>query len=148
MAAPKPDAMTTASPEESISSGVVSSSSAYLLRRQIFRPCALGLIGLAISVFLCGFSCKLSLYHPHPAPSSQSQTVKLWFEPRHGSFDSAPRTTAKADLVRDSYAAPAAIRGIERADNAVVGDSGNFLRKTALFVLPIPARSPPIHLFR
>jgi len=49
---------------------------------QIFRPCALGLVALAIAVFLWGFSYKLSLYNRSSNPTARASVAKLWIEPR------------------------------------------------------------------
>jgi hypothetical protein len=50
--------------------------------RSIRRPCALGLIGLAIAVVLWGLGYKLSLYHQHPNPAPLTAVAKLWTGPR------------------------------------------------------------------
>jgi hypothetical protein len=39
-------------------------------------------MGLMFAIVLWGTSYKLSLYHPHPAPSMRTQVAKLWVENR------------------------------------------------------------------
>lgn len=44
----------------------------------LFRPWALGFIGLAISVALWGFGYKISRYNPHPDAASRTLLAKMW----------------------------------------------------------------------
>lgn len=44
----------------------------------LFRPWALVLIGLSLSVTLWGFGYKLSRYYPHSDATSRSLLAKLW----------------------------------------------------------------------
>lgn len=48
------------------------------LSSELFRPWALALIGLALSVSLWGFGYKLSRYNPHPDASSRALFAKMW----------------------------------------------------------------------
>jgi len=54
-----------------------------------FRPCSLGLLGLAIAIALWGFGYKLSRYNPHPSAASRASIAKLW-DKRPGSFPPDP----------------------------------------------------------
>lgn len=45
-------------------------------------PIPVGLLGLIVAIFLWGTAYKLSLYHPHPAPTARTQVAKLWLETR------------------------------------------------------------------
>ena len=57
-----------------------------LLRLDRFRrrlsPIPIGFLGLMVAIVLWGTAYKLSLYHPHPAPSTRTQVAKLWLETR------------------------------------------------------------------
>jgi hypothetical protein len=50
--------------------------------RAILRPFSLGLIGLALAVFLWGLAYKLSLYHPHRSHAAGTNVAKLSVGPR------------------------------------------------------------------
>jgi hypothetical protein len=52
--------------------------------RLLLRPCSLGLIALALCVFLWGYGYKLSLYHAHRNPVSRASVAKLWVESKSG----------------------------------------------------------------
>ena len=52
------------------------------LCRALLRPCAPGLIGLALLVFLWGLGYKLSLYHHHSGSTACPVAAKLWTGPR------------------------------------------------------------------
>jgi hypothetical protein len=41
-------------------------------------------MGLMVAIALWGTAYKLSLYHPHPAPSTRVQVAKLWLGNRTG----------------------------------------------------------------
>jgi hypothetical protein len=60
-------------------------------------PLTLGLLGLALAVFLWGLEYKVSLYHPHPNHSARVNVAKLWVRPRVAAF-------AKNNCVRKSAA--------------------------------------------
>ena len=49
--------------------------------RSVVRPCAFGLLALAIAVVLWGLAYKLSLYN-HPGSSPRAVVAKLWTGPR------------------------------------------------------------------
>ena len=49
--------------------------------RQIFQPCTLALLGLAVAVALWGFGYKLSLYHAHRSAPLRSAATRLWMDP-------------------------------------------------------------------
>jgi hypothetical protein len=51
-------------------------------RRALLRPFAVGLLCLAVSVVLWGLGYKLSLYRPHPNPTTRTRVAKLWVSPR------------------------------------------------------------------
>ena len=70
MAARNPDPITSTTQETKLGPGI------HAQRKRsfpmwAFRPCAIGFIGLAIAVFSWGLGYKLSLYHPHPTPTSR-----------------------------------------------------------------------------
>jgi hypothetical protein len=113
--------------------------------RQIFRPCALGIIGLAIAVVLWGAGYKLSLYHRHATPSSVL-VAKLWIESRHAFVTAVSRF--KSHLVPGSQAQSVLIQRLPRLSSAVASILPVWVRDIAYFDFPIPSRSPPPHRFR
>jgi len=50
--------------------------------RWSLRPSVLGTLGLALSVFLWGYSYRISLYHSHPDTASRILVAKLWVDQR------------------------------------------------------------------
>lgn len=58
--------------------------------KALLRPCAPGLIGLALLVFLWGLGYKLSLYHHHSGSAARPVAAKLWTGPRAVSLLRAP----------------------------------------------------------
>jgi hypothetical protein len=50
--------------------------------RSLLRPFSLGLIALAIAVFLWGLGYKLSLYHSQQNHEAGASVAKLWVDPR------------------------------------------------------------------
>lgn len=50
--------------------------------KALLRPFSLGLIGLALAVFLWGLAYKLSLYHPHRSHATGANVAKMWVGPR------------------------------------------------------------------
>ncbi len=121
--------------------------SRYPLWKQIFRPCALGLVGLAIAVTLWGFSFKLSQYHHHTAPSSRIPVAKLWIEPRNASVAAASSLTAKSHLIVVSQAFPVLIQPLPRLDLAVTCILAVCTRGIVSFDFLIRFRSPPTERF-
>jgi hypothetical protein len=68
---------------------LTASASDDALSRCMPRPLALSLAGLGLAVVLWGLGYKLSLYRPHPTPSTRAGVAKLW---------AGPRKTAKAGI--------------------------------------------------
>ena len=113
--------------------------------RPIFRPCALGIIGLAIAVVLWGFGYKLSLYYRHSAPSSRVPVAKLWIESRDASEAAASRLKAKSHYVSGSHAFSVPIQPLPRLSRAVACILPVCTRHVVYFDSLIPFRSPPPH---
>lgn len=106
-------------------------------------PIPVGLLGLIVAIVLWGTAYKLSLYHPHPAPTMRTQVAKLWLETRVSyvvplreikGFPDA-RTHLHASAVQDRP--PAGLIGVPGYPDDV----------PAKLILPaafsIPSRSPP-----
>jgi hypothetical protein len=51
--------------------------------RRLFRPSALGTLGLTLAVVLWGYNYKLSLYRSHRDSASRILVAKLWVDQRH-----------------------------------------------------------------
>ena len=111
--------------------------------KQILRPCALGIIGLAIAVVLWGVGYKLSLYHRHAAPSSSVPVAKLWIGSRNASVTAASRFKAKSHLVPGSQAFSVPIQRLPHYSRASACMLSVCMRDVAYFGFLIPFRSPP-----
>lgn len=110
--------------------------------KQIFRPCALGTLGLAIAVVLWGAGYKLSLYHRHPTPSPVP-VAKLWIESRNASLAVASGLKAKPHLVSSSQAFINPIQRLPHHSHAGVCMLSVPTRDIAYLGFLIPFRSPP-----
>ncbi len=115
--------------------------------RQLFKPCALGLIGLAMAVALWGFGYKLSLYHLHAHPSSRVPVAKLWIEPRNASESAASSLNAKSHLVPASQAFLVPVQRLPRLIRTITCILPECRCDVAYFDLLIPFRSPPTQRF-
>ena len=116
--------------------------------RLVSRPCALGIVGLAVAVFLWGYGYKLSLYHCHSGSSSHTPVAKLWIEPRSAPIAAASSLKAKSHFVAGSQAAVATIQRLPRMCRAVAFILPLCERHTVLFDLLVPSRAPPSLRFR
>ena len=115
--------------------------------KQIFRPCALGFIGLAIAVALWGFSYKLSLYCRHTGPSSPISVAKFWIEPRNASAVAASGLKVQSHFLRISQVLSAPIQSFPRLACAVACTLPMCRHTVAYFDFLIPFRSPPAQRF-
>lgn len=114
----------------------------YPIWKQLFTPCALGILGLAIAVVLWGTGYKLSLYHRHPAPPPVP-IAKLWVESRNASPEVTSELTAKFQFVSDLQASFDPIQRLPRHSQASVCMLSVCTRNVAYFGFLIPFRSPP-----
>lgn len=106
------------------------------------RPSAAGLIGLALAVFLWGLGYKLSLYHQHKSPASQTSVAKLWTGPRSLPLRAVSAFRTRSHLIHDLNALPAQQHGTPWLSQAVLAPLGHgFAVESPAFL--IPARSPP-----
>lgn len=117
--------------------------SLYSSWRQLFRPCALGLIGLAISVALWSVGYKLSLYNQHAASSSQIPVVKIWLETRHAPITAIFRLRRASHLLPGSAALYAALLQCPRLNGSIASVLPVCRRRIPYFYLSIPFRAPP-----
>lgn len=111
---------------------------------QGFRPCALGLLSLAVLVVLWGTGSKLTLYHHSHNASQTSFIGKMWFEPRaanlvpaihrlrshSGSHDETGKTRRSAQHAPLIHSAAVPIFSL-------------FTSSFASFAFLLPFRSPP-----
>ena len=108
-----------------------------------FRPCAVGLLALAIAIALWGFGYKLSRYDPHPSAASRASIAKLW-DKRPGSLT----TDALSIRLRShvpSWPQPFWIsiqHGGKKAPAVLELDPQN-KRTSSVFRRLNPSRSPP-----
>jgi hypothetical protein len=117
------------------------------LWRQMFRPCVLGIVGLAVAVFLWEYGYKLSLYHRHAVPSSVP-IAKLWIEPRSASVAAASRLKVNSHFVFRAQAVSVTIQRLPRMCHAVACILPLCERQAVFFDLLIPSRAPPSLRFR
>jgi hypothetical protein len=119
----------------------------YPSRKQLFRPWAVGFIGLAIVVALWGFGYKLSLYHRHVEPSARALVAKMWIETRNPSATTASVSKAKSHLFPGSHALFVLVQERPKLNRAVPRSLPLTARCIEYLVSLIPSRSPPPHLF-
>ncbi len=113
----------------------------------MIRPCTLGFISLAVSIFLWGSAYKLSLYHVHPDPSARASVARLWLETRNA--------RAVTDVLRKGTPEwPPIAAGLSPDQHQVaevdLGPQESELPKLPLlapFVSLLPSRSPPMRRF-
>ena len=115
--------------------------------RLVSRPCALGIVGLAVAVFLWGYGYKLSLYHRHAAPSSVP-IAKLWIEPRSASMEAASRLKTNSHFATGAQAVSVTIQRLPRICRAVACNLLLCERHAVFFNLLVPSRAPPSLRFR
>jgi hypothetical protein len=137
-----------AATQESVLKAATQEYSPCLSSKQLFRPCALGLIGLAIAVALWGFGYKLSLYHRHATPLSRVTVAKLWIEPRDTSVAAASSLKSKSHLIPVSQALPVPIQRIPHLSRTITCILPLCTRGVVSFDFLIPFRSPPPYRFR
>ncbi len=148
MSAPKPFTALVLSTQGIVPGRRARTKCPQFLWKQIFRPCALGLIGLAIAVALWGFSYKLSLYHRHTGPSSRISVAKLWIDPRSASVVAATcGLKVQSHLLRISQVFAAPIQRFPRSSRAVAYILPECRHTVAYFDFLIPFRSPPAQRF-
>jgi hypothetical protein len=139
--------MTTSATKKSVLKMRTQVQSSYSSWKQLFRPCALGFIGLAIVVALWGFSYKLSLYHRNTAPSARVSVARFWIEPRSVSATAASKLKGKSHLFPGSQALFVAVRKCPSLNRAVANILLPTTRGFEYLHSPIPSRSPPPHRF-
>jgi hypothetical protein len=115
--------------------------------RQIMKPHALGILGLAIAVGLWGFGYKLSLYHHYEAPSSQIPVAKLWIESRSASTSVAFSLKAQSHLISVSQTFLDPNQRLPHLSRAAANILPICTRTLAYFDLLMLLRSPPLSRF-
>jgi hypothetical protein len=115
--------------------------------KQLFRPWAVGFIGLAIVVALWGFGYKLSLYHRHAEPSARVLVAKMWIETRNPSAATASASKAESHLFPGSQALYVSVQERPRLNRAVARSLPVTARSVEYLDSLIPSRSPPPHRF-
>jgi len=90
---------------------------------------------------------KLSLYHRHPAPSSQVTVAKLWFESRRVFLEAASKLKVKSHFVPGAPAFSIPVQRLPRLGRDIASVPPVRSRNVAYFDFLIPFRSPPPHRF-
>ena len=115
--------------------------------KQLFRPCAVGFIGLAIVVALSGFGYKLSLYHRHAEPAARVLVAKMWIETRNPSAATASASKANSHLFPGSQALCVPVEERPELNRAIARSLLVTARSVEYLDSLIPSRSPPPHRF-
>lgn len=115
--------------------------------KQVFRPYALGFVGLAIVVALWGFGYKLSLYHRHAEPSARTLVAKMWIEPRNASATASSKLKEKSHVFSGSQALSIPLQKRPNLNRAVVFALPPPTRCVAYLDSRIPSRPPPPYRF-
>ena len=121
--------------------------SQYCSWKLLFKPLALGIIGLAIAIVLSAIGHKLSHYDRHAASSLRIQVVKLWSEPRKALVTTTARLGATVSRLVGSYAFLLPIQRFPRLGRTVAWILPVSRRGVAYFDFLIPFRSPPLDGF-
>ena len=112
--------------------------------RQVFKPCAFGIAGLAVAVFLWGYGYKLSLYLCRSESSSRVPVAKLWIGPRTASVAAASSLTASSHFVAGSQTAVAIVPQLPSMCRAFACILPLCERHAVLFDLLVPSRASPL----
>jgi hypothetical protein len=116
--------------------------------RQVFRPHAFWIVGLAVAVFLWGYGYKLSLYQCHSGSSSQTTVAKLWIEPRTASVAAASRVKTILHFGSGAQAVFVTIQRLPIICRTVASILPWCERHAVFFDLLVPSRAPPPLRFR
>jgi hypothetical protein len=143
----RPFTMTASAAASGVPSMDTQAQRRYPSWKQLFRPWAVGFIGLAIVVALWGFGYKLSLYHRHAEPSARVLVAKMWIETRNPSATTASVSEAKSHLFPGSQALFVLVQERPRLNRAVAHCLPLTARCIEYLVSLIPSRSPPPHRF-
>lgn len=147
MSAQSPCVITVGAMQEALLLMSTQAQCRYRSWMRLFKPCAFGLIGLAIAVALWGFDYKLSLYHCHTASSSRVPVAKLWIEPRNASVAADSSLNAKSHFVPASHAFPVPVQRLSPLSRTLAHIPPLCRRDVAYFDFLIPFRSPPTQRF-
>lgn len=112
--------------------------------RRLFRPWAIGFIGLAISVALWGYGYKISRYNPHPDASSRTLLAKMW--DKHQDVTQVSDATKACSQPQPRLELHAAILLLGQPPTLaerVCHESDESKRIPALLRSIVPLRSPP-----
>lgn len=112
--------------------------------RRLFRPWAIGFIGLAIAVASWGYGYKISRYNPHPDASSHAFFAKMWDKHQDVTqVAGATKACSQPHLQLELHAALLLLRQPPTAAERVCRESDEPKRIPALFRSLVPLRSPP-----
>lgn len=112
--------------------------------KQLFRPCMLGIAGLAIALFAWGLGYKMSLYHRHADEARQIPAASLWIKPRWAAT-LAVRVKVKAHFIPDFHACVIPVQCSPRILGAAAGFPGTSALPRRGADMLNPSRAPPSH---
>jgi hypothetical protein len=116
--------------------------------KRVFRPCALGFIGLAIAVALWGFGYKLSRYTLHPDSLTRTSVAKLWDKHQDAGQVIASKLNAEAQLRLKLYAVLTSLQNAPEPDPVAFRAPDDVENVPSSFRSLIPFRSPPSRSFQ
>jgi hypothetical protein len=138
-----PITITAGAPQKPVLSLRAQTPGCFRAWRQVSGPCTLGIVGLAIAVFLWGYGYKLSLYYRDAASSARIPVAKLWIEPRSASVAAGPSLKASSHLAHRSLALSVRIQRFPGLSRIVACIPLLSECRVAFFDLLIPSRAPP-----
>ena len=119
-------------------------ASGFSFSRRLFRPWAIGFIGLAISVALWGYGYKISRYNPHPDASSRTLLAKMWDKHQDVTqVAGATNACSQPQLQLELHAALLLLSQPPTPAERACHESDETKRIPALFSSVVPLRSPP-----
>jgi hypothetical protein len=110
-------------------------------------PYALGLVGLAFAVAVCGLGHRLATYLHHGSPANRATVTRFWLEPRNHSVEAIHRIKGKNRFISDSQSLPPSPKQAQRTQTDVAGVPPVEECRPASFSFLIPFRSPPPQSF-
>jgi hypothetical protein len=119
----------------------------YRAWKQLFRPCAIELISLAIFLTLWGYSYKLSQYHLQSPSTPKIPVARLWIEQRNAYIVAASCLNYRSHLIPVSQVFLYPTQRFPHRTLTVNFIFPEFRRGITYFDYLIPFRSPPTQHF-
>jgi hypothetical protein len=114
--------------------------------RRVAHPSVLGVFGLALAIFLWGYSYRLSLYQPQRDIASRTLAAKLWVDQKHAA--ATPQLNQNTE--RYASADAPALFPVHLFEPVYVGAivaQPTLVHRPYVLQSLLPLRSPPIPSF-